>query len=233
MLHLKDANHTSSIQQMFTRIALRYNRANRWMTFGQDQTWRRQVISLAGLPPGGRLLDIGAGTGDLALEALRRHPSLLAVGADFTLAMLRQGQAARRGRQVRWLGADAFNLPFPDETFDSVVSGYLLRNVSDIAQAWQEQRRVLKPGGRVVCLDTTPPPQDLPHLPVRLYLRWGIPLIGRLATGEAQAYTYLPESTRRFLTAEELAEMMREAGFREVGFQRLMLGSMAIHWAKR
>jgi demethylmenaquinone methyltransferase/2-methoxy-6-polyprenyl-1,4-benzoquinol methylase len=134
---------------------------------------------------------------------------------------------------VRWVGSDALNLPFPGETFDSVVSGYLLRNVSDIAQAWQEQLRVLKPGGRVVCLDTTPPRKDLPHLPVRLYLRWGIPLIGRIVAGDAEAYTYLPESTRQFLTAEQLAQSMQVAGFREVGFQRLMLGAMAIHWGRR
>jgi demethylmenaquinone methyltransferase/2-methoxy-6-polyprenyl-1,4-benzoquinol methylase len=134
---------------------------------------------------------------------------------------------------VRWVCTDALSLPFPAESFDSVVSGYLLRNVSDITRAWREQLRVLKPGGRVVCLDTTPPRKGLLHLPVRLYLRWGIPLIGRIIAGDSEAYTYLPESTRQFLTAEALAQSMQEAGFREVGFKRLMLGTMAIHWGRR
>ena len=227
------SDRASYVQTMFSRLAKRYNRANRWMTFGQDLKWRRKVISLANLPPGGKLLDIGTGTGDLALEALRRDGSLKVVGGDFTIEMLRQGQAAPGGERVRWACTDALNLPFPDASFDSVVSGYLLRNVSDIAQAWREQYRVLKPGGRAVCLDTTPPRKDLLHLPVRLYLRWGIPLIGRIIAGDAEAYTYLPKSTRQFLTAEALAQSMRAAGFQEVGFQRLMLGTMAIHWGTR
>lgn len=233
MTPIRDAAHAAAVQQMFTRIAARYNRANRWMTLGQDRSWRRMVIRLAEVPHGGKLLDIGTGTGDLALEALRLDDSLLAVGGDFTMAMLRQGQAAPGGERARWVCADALNLPFPDASFDSVVSGYLLRNVSDIALAWREQFRVLKPGGRTVCLDTTPPPSDLPHLPVHLYLRLAIPLIGRLIAGETEAYTYLPESTRQFLAAEELAQSMVAEGFQEVRFQRLMLGTMAIHWGTR
>jgi demethylmenaquinone methyltransferase/2-methoxy-6-polyprenyl-1,4-benzoquinol methylase len=108
-----------------------------------------------------------------------------------------------------------------------------MRNVGDVGQAWAEQQRVLRPGGRVVCLDTTPPPRSPLRPFILLHLRVVIPLLGRLVAGASEAYTYLPASTEGFLSAERLAESMVEAGFREVGFRRLMLGTMAIHWGTK
>jgi demethylmenaquinone methyltransferase/2-methoxy-6-polyprenyl-1,4-benzoquinol methylase len=206
---------------------------NRLMTGGQDAGWRQQVIQLAQLPPGGKLLDLGAGTGDLAFEALRRDASLRAVGGDFTLEMMQVGRTRAKGSLVRWTGADALNLPFPDNTFDAVTSGYLMRNVVDVRLAWAEQRRVLKPGGRVVCLDTTPPPRNLLRPLIEFHLHRVIPALGRLIAGASDAYTYLPDSTENFLPAGRLAERMTEAGFREVRFRRLMFGTMAIHWGTK
>jgi demethylmenaquinone methyltransferase/2-methoxy-6-polyprenyl-1,4-benzoquinol methylase len=217
---------------MFTRIAARYDLMNRLMTAGQDVRWRREVIQRAGLPPGARLLDLGAGTGDLAQEARRQQPDCCPVAADFTLQMMRIGQARLRNTAVQpdWLGADALHLPFADQCFDAAVSGFLFRNVIDIPQALSEQRRALKPGGCLVILDTTRPPQNLLTPFIRFHLRVIIPALGRLVTGEGDAYNYLPDSTQAFLTAEQLAEHMRLAGFREVGFRRLMFGTIAIHW---
>jgi demethylmenaquinone methyltransferase / 2-methoxy-6-polyprenyl-1,4-benzoquinol methylase len=215
---------------MFAHLARTYDRANRWMTWGQDVRWRRQVIEMVHLSAGGKLLDIGTGTGELALNAVRRDGSSLAVGGDFTPEMMRIGKARKGGDLVRWLCTDALNLPFPAESFDAVTSGYLMRNVRDVEQAWKEQYRVLKPGGKVVCLDTTPPPGDGWHLPVRIYLRIIIPAIGQIVAGDAKAYRYLPESTLRFMGAEELLESLRMAGFKEVGFRRFIAGTMAIHW---
>ena len=230
MAQLSGRERAAYVKSMFAHLARTYDRANRWMTWGQDVRWRRQVIDLAHLPAGGRLLDIGTGTGELALEALRRDGSLLAVGGDFTPEMMRIGKARKGGDLVRWLSTDALNLPFPAKSFDAVASGYLMRNVSDVLQAWREQYRVLKPSGKVVCLDTTPPPKDGWHLPVRIYLRIIIPAIGQILAGDAKAYRYLPESTQRFLGAEELLESLRMSGFKEVGFRRFMAGTMAIHW---
>jgi len=194
--------------------------------------WRREVIHRARLPRRARLLDLGTGTGDLAQEALRQRPDCNPIAADFTLQMMRFGQARLRetGVHLFWLGADALHLPFPELSFDAVVSGFLFRNVIDIPQTLSEQRRALKPGGRIVILDTTRPPQNLLTPFIRLNLRVIIPVLGRLVTGEGDAYNYLPDSTQAFLTAEQLAEHMRFAGFREVGFRRLMLGTIAIHW---
>jgi demethylmenaquinone methyltransferase/2-methoxy-6-polyprenyl-1,4-benzoquinol methylase len=233
MTHLTGAARASYVQSMFARIAGRYDVMNRLMTFGQDVSWRKQVITRACLPRGGALLDLGTGTGDLAFEALRRDPTLCAVGGDFTLEMMRVGQARPDGRRVRWAATDALQLPFADNAFDAVVSGYLMRNVIDVRRAWAEQYRVLKPGGWVVCLDTTPPPRNLLYPFINFHLHVVIPTLGRFITGASDAYTYLPDTTENFLPAERLAGRLTEAGFADVGFKQLMFGTMAIHWGRK
>lgn len=233
MAQLTGTERARYVRAMFARIAGRYDVMNRLMTFGQDGAWRRRVLELAELTPAAKLLDLGTGTGDLALAALQQTPGVTAVGGDFTLAMMRVGQRRPEGARVRWSGTDALNLPFPDESFDVVVSGYLMRNVGDLPRAWAEQWRVLKPGGRVVCLDTTPPAANWRRPFIRFHLSVVIPALGRLIAGDDAAYTYLPESTTGFLAAEALAERMRAAGFEAVRFERLMLGTMAIHAGRK
>lgn len=224
-----EESKAKSVQQMFSRIARRYDLMNRLMTAGQDHTWRKEVIRLASVPSNGVVLDIGAGTGDLSREVLRRHADSTVVAADFTLEMMRIG--SRLTPKInRWCAADAENLPFPDYTFDAVVSGFLLRNVSRLSLALSEQYRVLKSGGRVVCLDTTRPTKNLLTPLVEFHLNKIIPLMGRWITGDGDAYTYLPQSTQNFLAAEDLAEQFQIAGFSNVSFLRLMFGTIAIHW---
>lgn len=230
MTRLNGAERARYVQSMFGRIAGRYDLMNRLMTAGQDAGWRRLAIDLARLPPAGRLLDLGTGTGDLALEALGRDASLTAVGGDFTLEMMRVGQRRSGGELVRWAAVDALNLPWGDGQFDAVTSGYLMRNVVDVSRAWAEQYRVLKPAGRVVCLDTTPPARNALRPFINFHLHVVIPLLGRLVAGASDAYTYLPDSTEQFLPAEDLARGITAAGFRDVHFQRLMFGTMAVHW---
>jgi len=114
-----------------------------------------------------------------------------------------------------------------------VTSGYLLRNVADVPQALVEQHRVLRSQGRVVCLDTTPPPRNVLRPFIRFHLHVMIPLMGRVITGSSAAYTYLPDSTEAFHSAENIADRLRAVGLREVGFARRMLGTMAIHWGAK
>jgi len=221
------------VQDMFSRIAPRYDLMNRVMTAGQDVHWRKEVISRAAIPPYGRLLDLGTGTGDLSAEGLRQVPTCRALAADFTLEMMHIGRAnphyASR-QQVNWVAADAQLLPFADETFDAVVSGFLLRNVSDVLKSLREQYRVLKPGGRIICLDTTPPPRSVWSPLIHFHLRRVIPTLGGLIAGQREAYQYLPASTESFLAPERLAARLLAAGFQRVGFHRRMFGAIAIHW---
>lgn len=228
MADLEGHERAAYVRRMFGRIAGRYDLLNRLMTVGQDRRWRRIVVRMADLPPGGALLDVGTGTGDIALEALHQRPDARAVGVDFTRAMLHIGQARANGSQVGWVEGDALALPFSDGAFDAAASGYLIRNVADVPGAFREQMRVVRPGGRVVCLDTTPPRGPLRPL-VLLHLRVVIPLLGRIVAGDPAAYAYLPESTQGFKTAEELADIMRVAGLVDVRCRRLALGAMAIH----
>lgn len=222
-----------AVQEMFTQIAPRYDLMNRLMTFGQDVNWREEVIRRACLAAGQRLLDLGAGTGDLAGEALRQQPGVRVTAADFTLRMMVFGKARYPAGRPDWSAADARKLPFPEASFDAVVSGFLLRNVTDLPGSLSEQYRVLKPGGRIVCLDTSPPPDNLLAPFIRFHLHSVIPTLGKLISGQVEAYQYLPDTTENFLAPERLAARLVEAGFQEVGFRRLMFGTIAIHWGVR
>lgn len=230
MTHLTGPERARYVQSMFTRIAGRYDLMNRLMTGGQDIRWRRQVIRLARLEAGSRLLDVGAGTGDLAREARAQFPRANVIAADFTLAMLRAGQ---KHGPLDFTSADALRLPFDASSFDAVVSGFFVRNVIDLQQALQEQHRLLKSGGRIVILDTTRPRKNILSPLIWLHMHVVIPLLGSLLTGAKEAYQYLPQSTEGFVTAEELAARMAAVGFRKVGYRRLMFGTIAIHWGEK
>lgn len=218
------------VQKMFSRIAHRYDLMNRLMTAGQDVHWRREVIRRAGLTPYSRLLDVGAGTGDLAREALRLQPETKVVAADFALEMMRIG---KQYGLLDWSAADALHLPFAEGTFEAVVSGFLMRNVGDIQQALNEQSRVLKSGGRVVILDTTRPRRSLLSPLIWVYMHVVIPLVGGWVSGSRDAYTYLPDSTENYLDAEELSACMARAGFEKIAFRYRMFGVIAIHWGEK
>ena len=230
MTQLTGQERAAYVQGMFTRIARRYDLMNRLMTAGQDVRWRKHVIALAGLKAGARLLDIGAGTGDLAREALRRHPDIRITAADFTLEMMRVGQ---QSGPLPFSAADALRLPFKNNSFDAVVSGFLMRNVTDLHKALQEQFRILKRGGRIVILDTTRPKKNIFSPFIWLHMHVLIPALGRLITGASDAYKYLPDTTENFVTAERMAALMAAVGFRMIGYERLMFGTIAIHWGEK
>jgi len=200
------------------------------MTGGMDVRWRREVIRLTKIRPHGSVLDLGTGTGDLAREALTQYPQARVIASDFTLEMMRVG---KQSGDLNFSTADALNLPFKDNTFDAVVSGFLMRNVTDIQKALQEQFRTLKPGGRIVVLDTTKPKKNLFSPFIKFHMHVIIPMIGGLLSGVRDAYEYLPDTTENFLTAEELSVRMVAVGFKRVNFKRLMFGTIAIHWGEK
>lgn len=229
MAHLQGSERAQYVQDMFARIAGRYDLMNRLMTFGQDVSWRRCVIDLACLPANGRLLDIATGTGEIALEGLDQTPGLQAVGGDFTIEMMQAGKRIPARQCIRWVGADTLHLPFPDATFDAVTSGFLMRNVIDVERAFEEQMRVTKPGGWVVVLESSPPKENLLRPFILFHLNIIIPALGRLVTGEIEAYRYLPDSTQQFRDPAAVALAMNQVGYINVTYRLFMFGTIAIH----
>jgi demethylmenaquinone methyltransferase/2-methoxy-6-polyprenyl-1,4-benzoquinol methylase len=219
------------VRAMFGRIARRYDLMNTLMTGGRHYAWRRLAVRAA-QPAGGRALDVCCGTGDFALELARQGASAV-VGADFGREMLalatRKAEAAGLSGRVQWQLADALEMPFPDGAFLCATSGFSLRNVDDIGRALGEMARVVAPGGRVVVLELTPVRSRLFGPVFRAYFRGLVPLVGGLVAGDRAAYTYLPDSVRAFPTADELADLMRQAGLVEVRYRLLALGAVALH----
>lgn len=221
------------VRQMFDAIAPRYDLMNRVMTMGQDQRWRKFVVRTADAPGHGKVLDLACGTGDIAALWRKLHPAALVIGGDFSLQMLKEAKRRFIGKNIHWQAADGNCLPFADNTFDAVTFGYLLRNVDDSQAVLSEIRRVLKPGGRAVSLDTTPPGKSFFTPFVQGYLRFIIPLLGRCIAKDESAYAYLTGSTMGFYSAEELAHVFSLAGFGDVGYRKFMMGSIAIHWGTK
>ena len=217
-----------SIRALFERIAPHYDFVNRLISMGQDQRLRRRALRLAQLPPDGLLLDVGTGTGDVALNAHARCPNCCVVGLDPTAAMLAWAQQKSQGRPPHWTRGDGLALPYLDDSFDTVISAFLLRNVPDVTTALAEQARVVRPGGRVICLEMSWPG----HFPMAqlfyVYFFGWVPLIGQLFTGERTAYTYLPKSVKAFARPQTLAQHMQEAGLTEIHWERHVLGTTAI-----
>ena len=182
--------------------------------------------------PAGPALDLATGTGDLAFALRQAYPRRFVVGADFSEAMLRHADMKRKARGERGvalLAADALALPFADRTFACVTSAFLLRNLADLEAGLAEMRRVTQPGGLVAALEITRPGVRGWDAMFGLYFNRVVPLIGAAVARDRAAYTYLPQSVGRFVTPPQLAQMMQRAGLDNVRYQRLGLGTIAIH----
>lgn len=225
------APHTAQVREMFARIARRYDLVNRLMTLGRDGTWRCEAVDRLALSGDELVLDVGAGTGDLAQECARRWTTLRVVACDLTPQMIEVGRRRTLDKRIDWVVADAQHLPFAPATFDAAISGFLLRNVDDLSMTLAEQTRVLQPGGHFASLDTTPPHRNALRPFILFHFRHVIPLLGRFVARDESAYRYLPSSTETFVTAEQLASLLHDAGLEQVAFQRRMLGTIAIHSA--
>ncbi len=224
------ASDKKHVRKMFGKIAHRYDLLNRVMTFGQDIQWRKILVKKLALSDKPTVLDIGCGTGDLAGEVRKQHPDAWVVAADFTPEMVLLGANSSSDPAIDWVIADAQNLPFANNKFDAVISGYLLRNVPDVDQALSEQYRVSAEDGRVASLDTTPPEKNILFPFISFYLNYVIPLLGRIILGDSTAYEYLSSSTQEFLDADKLAKKIGDAGYSKVKYQKKMFKTMAIHW---
>ena len=219
---------------MFTRISKRYDRLNTIMSGGRHYAWRRRAAGMAIGDLTGQALDVATGTGDFTFDLLGHSQVGSVVGLDFTRAMLPLAIEKTRergsGDSIEFVAGDAHALPFSDDTFICATVGFGVRNFIDVPLALREMRRVVRPGGRVVILEIVRQDGINPIGKLfPLYFRRVTPWMGALFAGDREAYTYLPESVQGFLSADELAEMMDEAGLVNVRYQQLALGTVAIH----
>ena len=220
------------VARMFGAIADHYDLMNRVMTLGQDQRWRRQAAEVANLAPGGLALDVATGTGDLAFELAERVGARgHVVGIDFAEPMLKLARlkAAHKLVPVSFESADALDLPYQSASFNAATCGFGLRNVDDRDLALREMTRVIRPSGRVVILELTPPRNAL----ARAYMDEVIPRLGQFIARAREAYTYLPESVQEFPDAPHLGKMMQAAGLRGVTYRLLNFGTVALHWGTK
>jgi demethylmenaquinone methyltransferase/2-methoxy-6-polyprenyl-1,4-benzoquinol methylase len=217
---------------MFDRIAGLYDRMNTVMTAGLHHQWRRRAVGLAAVSPGDRVLDVATGTGDLALElAARVGPQGEVVATDFSERMLAlaRGKAAASGRAaaMRFETANALSLPYGDGEFAAATVGFGARNFSDLRRGLAEMARVVAPGGRVVVLEITTPRRPPLSTFFELWFDRVVPALGKVA--DAQAYSYLPSSVRRFPGPEALAELMSDVGLRSIRWLITAGGIIALH----
>lgn len=220
----KDPNR---VQQMFAKVAPKYDQANTVLSFGIHHLWRRKLVQLSGLKPGDQVLDCATGTGDLALEFKAREPRAQVTGTDFCEQMLAEApaKAKARGLDAKFLWADATNLPFPEASFDIVTISFGIRNVSDPGKAISEMYRVLKPGGRLLVLEFGQP--TLPGFAslYRFYSENILPRIGGWVTGQRDAYSYLQKSSANFPCGREFTDLMRTSSpFTQTEFHGLSGG---------
>lgn len=225
------------VRSMFGGIAPRYDLLNHLLSMNVDRYWRsRTVKRVASIleRPGAKVLDIACGTGDLTIALQTGRPAIV-YGSDFCHPML---VAARRkvnslGARSPLFEADALGLPVASETFDLITIAFGFRNLVNYRQGLAELRRILKPGGVAAILEfSTPPNRALSGL-YSFYSRAILPRIGGWISGLPEAYTYLPESVRKFPNAEALADEMRTAGFAKVRFERMTAGIVALHLGER
>ncbi len=222
----------TQVRAMFDRIAGLYDRMNTVMTAGLHHQWRRRAADLAGLGPGQQALDVATGTGDLAFELARRvGPAGQVVGSDFSermLALAVDKAAADRVGNVSFEVGNALALPYDDDRFDAATVGFGARNFSDLERGVGEMVRVVRPGGRVVVLEITTPHRPPLSTFFDLWFDRLVPWLGRLA-GDAQAYSYLPASVRRFPGPEALAALLGRAGLIDVRYVLTAGGIIALH----
>jgi demethylmenaquinone methyltransferase/2-methoxy-6-polyprenyl-1,4-benzoquinol methylase len=215
------------VRSMFDRIARRYDAINTVLSAGTDSGWRRRAARETGLQPGGSALDVACGSGKLTAElAALAGPQGRVAGLDFSPEMLEVARHAHP--RIQFFEADALTLPFVDASLDATTIGFGLRNLSDPVRGLREMVRVIKPSGRAVVLEFVRPPRGLVGGAYRVYLRTLLPAVGGLISGDASAYKYLSDTIDSYRTPGELGEMAMQAGWSDIRFHGLAMGTVGI-----
>ncbi|HKB19339.1 MAG TPA: bifunctional demethylmenaquinone methyltransferase/2-methoxy-6-polyprenyl-1,4-benzoquinol methylase UbiE [Candidatus Dormibacteraeota bacterium] len=220
------------VRSMFDRIARRYDTINTVLSAGTDSGWRRRAARETGVTPGGSALDVACGSGKLTAELAKlAGPRGHVVGIDFSPQMLEVARREHPGLEFR--EGDALNLPFEDARFDASTVAFGLRNLADPVLGLREMIRVVKPSGRAVVLEFVRPPRGIVGGAYRLYLRTLLPAVGGLISGDASAYRYLSDTIDSYRIPAELAGMATQAGWSDVRFHGLAMGTVGILTGKR
>ena len=212
------------VRAMFDRIASVYDLMNSVMTAGLHHRWRRRAVDLAEVGPGSKVLDVASGTGDLAIESASRGAEV--IGSDFSEGMLERARV--KAPEIPFEQGDALALRYEDDRFDACTVGFGARNFADLEQGLREMARVVRPGGKVVVLEITTPQRPPLSTFFSLWFDRLVPLLGTLA-GDRDAYTYLPQSVRRFPSPEGLAALMADVRLERIRYLLLAGGIIAIH----
>lgn len=222
------------IREMFDAIAPRYDFLNRLLSLRQDVYWRKTLVRALMLPPNAAALDMACGTGDVMLEILKQRPdAAMVAGVDFAVGMLALAREkltrAQKGARFHLAAGNGLAPPFPADTFDAVTIAFGIRNIMDRKSALSCFRECLKPGGRLGVLELATPGRPWLHSIYLLYFSKLLPLIGALFSRHAGAYGYLPASVLNFPAPKDFADVMRQAGFKNIRWRRLTLGIATVY----
>ena len=232
MVNLQGKDKSKFVSNMFNRISGRYDLLNTIMTAGMHYSWRKKATKYLKKSETGMFLDVATGTGDFAFEILNQKIANKVVGLDFSVEMLNIGQikSEKRNFDKKFVPvvADAHELPFADNSFESITIGFGVRNFVDLSTALEELLRVLVPGGNLVILEIVKPEGKIVSRLFPLYFEKITPRIGSIFAGDREAYTYLPQSVSNFLTSTQLAVLMTKKGFKKPVVKKLAFGTVAI-----
>jgi len=226
MYELSEKN--KKISEMFSDIAPTYDFLNHYLSFNIDRIWRKKSVSLT---KGNRILDVATGTCDVALEILKQRPDGYVVGVDLSYGMLISGKTKIKGKNIELVCAPAENLPFKDESFDSIIISFGIRNIPDKISALYEFKRVLKRGGKLVILEFNKPVYYSFGKLYDFYSTKLLPFFGKIISGHGSAYSYLPTSIKYFPDVEFLKSMIERVGFERVEYMPLTFGISFVHTA--
>ncbi|MBN3555920.1 demethylmenaquinone methyltransferase [Fictibacillus nanhaiensis] len=225
------------VHSVFEKISDQYDYMNDLISFKQHSKWRKDTMKRMKVQPGNQCLDVCCGTGEWTFALAEEVGTEgKVVGLDFSQNMLNVGiekLKKRRTPGVTFIHGNAMELPFEDNSFDFVTIGFGLRNVPDYLQTLKEMARVVKPGGRVVCLETSHPTVPVFKQLFKFYFTYIMPVFGKLFAKSYQEYAWLQESTEAFLTKEELKELFKQAGLSNVEVKSYALGAAAMHTGKK
>ena len=222
------------VQRHFDSIAAKYDFMNTLLSFGLHYLWKRAAVKMMKLQPGSRVIDVCGGTADLAILAARCvGPEGRVIVYDFNRAMMEAGKEkghnALLDARIKYIQGDAEQISFPEGQFDAAMVGFGIRNLTRMEKGFAEMYRVLKPGGKLMCLEFSRPANPAFRFLYDRYSFYIMPLIGKIFTGSRKAYTYLPESIRLFPQPDELSAMLKQIGFSRVTWRRLTNGIAVVH----